>query len=74
MRSSDRPAHTAHVANPVAPHAVAKTAGLRYVPDRIAGIVRVRRGKTFRYLGPDGKPVHDTETLKRIRSLMVLPP
>jgi DNA topoisomerase-1 len=52
---------------------VARAAGLRYVTDRIAGIRRVRSGKTFRYVGPDGKPVREAETLVRIRSLVVPP-
>ena len=35
----------------------AKVAGLRYVRDTEPGIRRVKHGKAFRYLGPDGKPV-----------------
>jgi DNA topoisomerase IB len=37
------------------------------------GIRRVRRGKGFAYVGPNGAPVRDTATLARIRAL-VLPP
>jgi len=37
------------------------------------GISRVRCGRGFRYLDPAGDPVRDTETLDRIRAL-VLPP
>ncbi len=51
----------------------AKAAGLRYVAADTPGIRRVRAGKTFRYLGPDGKPVRDAETLARIRALAVPP-
>lgn len=51
----------------------AKCAGLRYVSDSRPGITRRRAGKGFRYLGPDGKPVRDAETLGRIRSLVIPP-
>jgi DNA topoisomerase-1 len=46
---------------------------LRYVRDDIPGIRRVRHGKAFRYIGPDGKRVRDAETLSRIRSLVIPP-
>lgn len=55
------------------PIQAAKEAGLRYVSDAIPGIVRQRRGKGFRYLGPDGAPVRDEETLARIKSLAIPP-
>lgn len=51
----------------------AKEAGLRYVTDAQPGILRQRRGKGFRYVGPDGQPVRDKETLARIRSLVIPP-
>ncbi len=51
----------------------AKAAGLRYVCDTTPGIRRVRAGKGFRYVGPDGKPVRDPKTLRRIRALAVPP-
>jgi len=51
----------------------AKTAGLRYVSDARPGIRRERRGKGFRYIGPDGLPVRDEATLCRIRSLVIPP-
>ena len=51
----------------------AKEAGLRYVSDATPGIVRKRHGKSFRYVGPDGKPVRDAETLARIKSLVIPP-
>ncbi|HEY1380540.1 MAG TPA: DNA topoisomerase IB [Gemmataceae bacterium] len=62
-------------APPVAvdPAESAKQAGLRYVSDDSPGIRRVRSGSGFRYVGPDGKPVRDDETLARIRSLAVPP-
>src|SRR5262249_19794575 len=51
----------------------ARIAGLRYVSDDRPGIRRVRSGKGFRYLDPDGHPVKDDETLGRIRSLVIPP-
>ena len=51
----------------------ARAAGLRYVYDSKPGIRRKRTGKRFRYVGADGKPVRDTETLARIRSLVIPP-
>ncbi|MFE3459605.1 DNA topoisomerase IB [Nocardiopsis aegyptia] len=38
-----------------------------------AGITRVRRGRGFRYYGPDGAPITDPEELGRIRDLAVPP-
>ena len=51
----------------------AKSAGLRYITDAKPGIRRLRRGKSFRYAGVDGKPVRDAETLRRIKSLVIPP-
>lgn len=51
----------------------AKEAGLRYVTDADPGIQRKRKGKGFRYVGVDGTPVRDTETLTRIKSLVIPP-
>lgn len=48
-------------------------AGLRYTTDDEPGIRRVRKGKHFEYVGPDGKRVRDAATLDRIRSLAVPP-
>lgn len=55
------------------PVASARCAGLRYVSDARPGITRRRAGKGFRYVGPDGKPVRDRNTLARIRSLVIPP-
>src|SRR5688572_28627245 len=55
------------------PVAAAQAARLRYVSDDRPGIRRVRAGRGFRYIGPDGKAVRDPETLQRIRTL-ALPP
>jgi DNA topoisomerase I len=51
----------------------AKSAGLRYVQDGSPGIRRKRAGKSFSYVGPDGQPIRDEETLKRIKSLAIPP-
>ena len=55
------------------PVASAKIAGLHYSTDARPGIRRVKRGKTFSYLRPDGRPVKDAETLERIRRLVIPP-
>jgi DNA topoisomerase-1 len=51
----------------------AKSAGLRYVSDDRPGIRRRRSGTSFRYVHPDGTPVRDEPTLRRIRSLVIPP-
>lgn len=51
----------------------AEEAGLRYVTDSRPGIRRVRFGSHFRYMGVDGKPVKDEDTLARIKSLVIPP-
>jgi DNA topoisomerase-1 len=51
----------------------AERAGLRYVSDLEPGIRRIRHGKGFRYVGPDGRTVTDRETLRRIRSIVIPP-
>jgi DNA topoisomerase I len=53
--------------------AAAKEAGLRYSRDDRPGIRRLRCAKGFRYRGPDGRPIRDAETLRRIRSLVIPP-
>jgi DNA topoisomerase-1 len=50
-----------------------RQAGLRYVTDARPGYTRKKRGKGFRYLDSDGKPIKDEATLKRIRSLVIPP-
>jgi DNA topoisomerase I len=37
------------------------------------GITRLRRGKGFSYLGPDGEPLDDAEALARIKDLVIPP-
>ena len=51
----------------------AAAAGLRHVSDARPGLRRKRRGDGFAYLGPDGKPLRDQDTLARIRSLAIPP-
>ena len=57
----------------VEPAQIARSAGLRYVSDTTPGIRRKRAGKHFSYIGLDGKPIHDPEVLRRIRSLGIPP-
>jgi DNA topoisomerase I len=51
----------------------ARAVGLRYVRDHEPGIRRLKSGKGFRYVDPDGKAVTDEATLRRIRSLVIPP-
>jgi DNA topoisomerase I len=51
----------------------AKAAGLRYTTDALTGIRRVKRGRSFSYLTPDGKPVIDRGELARIKALAFPP-
>ncbi|MDQ3549559.1 MAG: DNA topoisomerase IB [Chloroflexota bacterium] len=51
----------------------AKSAGLRYVNDSDAGILRTRRGKGFSYSAPDGTRLSDERMLDRIAALAIPP-
>ena len=51
----------------------ARAVGLRHVSDQTPGITRVGSGKSFRYRDPEGKYVRDSETLRRIKSLVIPP-
>lgn len=53
-------------------HAAAE-AGLRHVSDCMPGIRRLRCGRGFRYVDPDGRAVRDAATLGRIRALAIPP-
>jgi DNA topoisomerase-1 len=55
------------------PPLAAASAGLRYVSDADPGLRRLRRGRGFRYVAPDGRAVTDAATLARIRSLAIPP-
>jgi DNA topoisomerase-1 len=57
----------------VDPREAAEEAGLRYVSDEAPGILRRRVGKGFSYRAPQGGPVKDAATLKRIRTLAIPP-
>ena len=54
------------------PGLLAERARLRYVSDEEPGISRRRRGKGFSYIGPDGKPI--TESDHQRISTLVIPP
>lgn len=49
----------------------ARSAGLRYVSDAQPGIRRRHAGKGFSYIGPDGQPIRDAATLRRIKVLAI---
>jgi DNA topoisomerase-1 len=55
------------------PSESAQAAGLRYVSDSMPGIRRKKAGKGFTYIGTDGKTIHDSKDLARIRSLAIPP-
>jgi DNA topoisomerase I len=57
----------------VAPSEAASAAGLRYVGDDAPGIRRSKRGKTFAFVRPDGRPLRDPRELLRIRALVIPP-
>jgi DNA topoisomerase-1 len=59
--------------NDEAAAADARSAGLRYVGDDLPGIRRIKAGKGFAYLGPDGKRLTDPATRDRIRALAIPP-
>ncbi len=58
---------------PLDPALSAKLAHCRYVDDRAPGIRRLKSGKGFKYVKPDGGAVKDEDTLRRIRSLVIPP-
>jgi DNA topoisomerase I len=51
----------------------ARIAGLRYRIPKGPGIQRKNDNGTTSYLGPDGQPIEDEETLARIRALVIPP-
>jgi DNA topoisomerase-1 len=57
----------------LAPRDAARSSGLRYVNDRSPGIRRVRVGKGFRYVTPQGSTVRDKAEVARIRALVIPP-
>jgi DNA topoisomerase-1 len=46
---------------------------LSYITDDAPGIRRLRTRTGFRYVDPAGKPVHDPDTLERIKSIVIPP-
>lgn len=50
-----------------------RDAGLRYYPDSMAGIRRLRRGRGFCYFSPGGDRIRDRNELQRIRRLAIPP-
>jgi DNA topoisomerase I len=61
---------SAHLSDP---NESAKAARLRYVTDQTPGIRRRRSGKSFLYVGADGKRIRDPGELRRFR-LLAIPP
>jgi DNA topoisomerase-1 len=55
------------------PSEAAQAASLRYVSDATPGIRRRRTGCRFVYIGPDGRPIRDLDTRRRIKALAVPP-
>jgi DNA topoisomerase I len=55
------------------PRAAAEEAGLRYVTGDGPCLRRIRHGSYFRYVGTNGRPLHDAKDLERIRSLVIPP-
>src|SRR5262249_40294172 len=51
----------------------ARSAGLRYVSDRMPGIRRRRIGRSFTYVGPDGRRIGDAAVARRIKALVIPP-
>jgi DNA topoisomerase-1 len=58
---------------PIDPLQSAIAAGLRYVRDRGPCIQRRRCGRSFTYIGADGRTVRDKQVIQRIRSLAIPP-
>jgi DNA topoisomerase-1 len=71
MSATTRSEHVRDVR--IDPVVSAREAGLRYVSDESPGLGRRHSGKGFTYLGLDGKPLRDPETLRRIKSLVIPP-
>ena len=55
------------------PVAAARSAGLRYVNDADQGIRRLKAGRGFRYVAPNGRALRNHGDLERIRRLAVPP-
>ncbi|HYT30642.1 MAG TPA: DNA topoisomerase IB [Actinomycetota bacterium] len=55
------------------PAQASREAGLRYVHDGMSGIRRMRSGRGFRYLDPQGRPIRDGAQLERVEALVIPP-
>ena len=55
------------------PESAASAARLVHVSDATPGIRRLRQGRRFRYVRPDGQPLRDAGTLQRIARLAIPP-
>jgi DNA topoisomerase-1 len=51
----------------------ASEAGLLYVTDEVPGIRRIRRGRGFSYVGPDGVVIQDEHERARIKEIAIPP-
>jgi len=74
--ASDFSAEIADIAEPptLDPLIAAAAAHLRYVSDHMPGITRRRVGDHgFDYCDPDGRLIHDADTLRRIHALRIPP-
>jgi len=58
---------------PADPAKAASAASLKYVSDESPGIRRKKAGTGFTYVGANGKPLRDEQTLRRIKSLVIPP-
>jgi DNA topoisomerase-1 len=58
---------------PTNPEESANAARCHYVDDSLPGIKRVKHGKGFSFVTPEGKPVRDADELRRIRGLVIPP-
>jgi DNA topoisomerase-1 len=55
------------------PRASAIAAGLHYTTDSRPGIRRIRQGRSFRYVTPEGRTIRNADELRRIRALVIPP-
>ena len=64
---------TGSIPDALDPRETARVAHLRYVSDRMPGIRRKRTAKGFRYVAPDGAPIHDAAEIERINHIGIPP-
>lgn len=58
---------------PTDPIDSAKAANCRYVDDTTPGIRRLKSGKGWKYVSPEGKAIRDREVLARVKALVIPP-